>query len=200
MTEKDKRKAESSWEDHWLPEYDWLTMDFGYREEPWANVTITLAGIDPDDDVILEDAYSDMVTAYGIVVAISSFVVDINRVTLAERLSANANGSPRVSIFMDGNSAKPLCRVYIFDEPWQLGLFDGSRVRPGGMFRETLFTIEDVEDIFMYGEQIQETTKRYPLPQGQAPIVLPGPGETRHVVVNPEASGLLRRLAGPLHR
>ena len=88
-------------------------------------------------------------TTYG-------FVTDIEEETAPRGLTEDT-----ISIFMDGNSAKPLCRVYIFDEPWQLGLFDGSRVRPGGMFRETLFTIEDVEDIFMYGEQIQETTKRW---------------------------------------
>lgn len=199
MAGKSNSKAERDWRDEWRPEYDDLTMDFSYRDEPWANVTITLEGVDSDDDVYLEETFSDTVTAYGIVVAICSFVVDIDRVTLAERLSADADGRPRVTVFIDGTSKKPLCRLYIFDQLRQIGLFDGSRVRPGGAFSETRFAIEEVEDIFIYGGQLQQTAKRYTLPRGHAPIDLLDPRETHHVGVNPEASSLLRRLAGPLY-
>ena len=148
---------------------EWLTMDWSLdREEPWANVEVAIVGVDSEvGDVDWgTEPHSALLTAFGIVKAICAYVTHCETVTPTERMSVDSSGRRRRTICIDYDVRKPLCRLYLFDSPWQIGLFDGSRNRPGGSLKETRFEISSVEDIFSYGEQLMETALRNVIPAG----------------------------------
>ena len=91
--------------------------------------------------------------AYDIVKDIAQGVVDPERVTIRDAQSYCA-------ILLDNSNRKSLCRLYFDRSQKYIGLFDGSR-HSGGSLVEKRFSIESLNDLYAYADQLRETARRY---------------------------------------
>lgn len=90
----------------------------------------------------------DELEGYHIVRAIARQEADVSRIIDKDTLSYFA-------VLLDGNTRKPLCRLYLNTRNWYIGLFhNGSK-------NEIKEKLECLDDIYKYAEQIIQSVKNY---------------------------------------
>lgn len=90
---------------------------------------------------------------FYIVKSILRSVVSSERIAMRDTMSY-------CGILLDDNNRKPICRLHFNREKKYLGLFNAERT-------ETRFTIEHLDDIYNYSDQLRATVTSYEKPSAQ---------------------------------
>lgn len=107
------------------------------------------AALDEEDDKGQDGIVTtqEEIDACLIVKAILRDVVDVSRVVMRDRKSY-------CGILLDDNNRKPLCRLHFNTAHKAVSLFDEQR-------KERRVSIDTLDDIYIYAEDIRDTARRY---------------------------------------
>lgn len=106
-----------------------------------------------DDELIVSDENTEVVTTPEEIEGYH-IVKSIIRTTLSpERIGYRDNKS-YFGILIDDNNRKPICRLHLNRSQMYIGLFDENK-------KETRNSLESLDDIFTFSEQLIKTAKLY---------------------------------------
>jgi hypothetical protein len=122
---------------------EYIAQQTTQASEPSSSEQVS--SVEEDDDGIVTTA--EEFQGYYIVKAILHDVIDIKRVAMRDQRGF-------CSVLLDNNNRKPICRLRFNSQQKYLGLIDQQK-------QEQRVTIEDVDEIYSYIDQIRATVGFY---------------------------------------
>jgi len=116
-------------------------------DEKYLEITTDIVDEDANDAVTKIITTADEIDGFNIVKAILRQRVSVDRIVPRDTQSY-------FGVLLDDNNRKPLCRLHFNAKQKYLGLFDADK-------KETRYSIETVDDVFSFSEQLLSTISLY---------------------------------------